>query len=130
MLTVNFNTDLLDAPIIDGIIFTTSETSLEVDNEFDIDLINISNYSVLKIENTNDNSVIKSINVDNLGSSLFIGKHFSNIKLNTLKDADIFLTASSNLTLSASGEFNGLKYPCRWKKHHFNIINFARGCYT
>ena len=62
----------------------------------------------MKIENTNDNSLVKSINIDNLRSSLSVGDHFSNIKLNALKDANIFLTASSDLTLSASGEFEDL----------------------
>jgi hypothetical protein len=105
-LTVTATDDLVETPTISGIeniIFTTSENSLGGDLEFDINLLNISDYQILEVINTNENSPVKTVDVSNLSSTLSVGSHFSNLKVNTLENVDVVLTASSNLSISTTG---------------------------
>ena len=110
-LTVTVTDDITATPTIRGIeiiTFTTSETSLGNDNEFDVNLLNISGTEVINFENTNSQSPIVTLDITNAESELAFGSHFSTAKIAAKDNTDLFLTVSSDMTISTTGSSRNL----------------------
>ncbi len=110
-LTITVNDDILGTPTVTGIekiIFTTSATKLGNDYEFDVNLVNITESDTVAFENTNSNSLIKTLDLINVGVPLSVASHFSIVKLAAQKDKDINLTISADTTLLTTGESKDL----------------------
>ena len=110
-LTVTVNEDMLGTPTVSGIekiIFTTSETKLGDDYEFDVNLVNITGSDTVTFENTNSDSLIKTLDVINVGVPISAGSHFSTIKIAGQIDKDINLSISADSALSTTGSSKDL----------------------
>ena len=110
-LTVTVTDDITATPTIRGIEiinFTTSETSLGNDNEFDVNLLNISGTEIINFENTNSQSPIVTLDITNAESELAFGSHFSTAKIAAKDNTDLFLTISSDMTISTTGSSRNL----------------------
>ena len=94
-LTVTATADLLDAPIVSGIetiTFSTSEATLGGDNEFDINLLNISEYNLIQFVNTNSSSLVNTVDLTNVGSNLSLGPNYTSAKIAAKENANIILS--------------------------------------
>ena len=110
-LTVTADDDIIGTPIVSGIeniIFTTSATKLGDDYEFDVNLVNITGSDTVSFENTNSDSLIKTLDLINVGVPISVGSHFSTIKLAGQTDIDINLNVSADTTLSSTGSSKDL----------------------
>ena len=91
-LTVVTTNDITATPVVSGIekiTFTTDEISLGTDNEFNIDLLNISDFDTINFTNTNSASLVKSLDLKNADSNLFIGPYFSSATIALKENADL-----------------------------------------
>lgn len=110
-LTVTADDDIIGTPIVSGIeniIFTTSATKLGDDYEFDVNLVNITGSDTVSFENTNSDSLIKTLDLINVGVPISVGSHFSTIKVAGQTDTNINLDISANSTLSTTGSSKDL----------------------
>ena len=110
-LTITANDDIIGTPTVSGIekiIFTTSATKLGGDYEFDVNLVNITGSDTVSFENTNSDSLIKTLDLINVGVPISVGSHFSTIKLAGQTDIDINLNVSADTTLSSTGSSKDL----------------------
>ena len=110
-LTITANDDIIGTPAVSGIekiIFTTSATKLGGDYEFDVNLVNITGSDTVSFENTNSDSLIKTLDLINVGIPISVGSHFSTIKVAGQTDIDINLNISANTTLSTTGSSKDL----------------------
>ena len=110
-LTITANDDIIGTPTVSGIekiIFTTSATKLGDDYEFDVNLVNITGSDTVSFENTNSDSLIKTLDLINVGVPISVGSHFSTIKLAGQTDIDINLNVSADTTLSSTGSSKDL----------------------
>ena len=110
-LTITANDDIIGTPTVSGIekiIFTTSATKLGDDYEFDVNLVNITGSDTVSFENTNSDSLIKTLDLINVGVPISVGSHFSTIKLAGQTDIDINLNVSADTTLSTTGSSKDL----------------------
>jgi Ca2+-binding RTX toxin-like protein len=110
-LTVTADDDIIGTPTVSGIekiIFTTSVTKLGDDYEFDVNLVNITGSDTVSFENTNSDSLIKTLDLINVGVPISVGSHFSTIKVAGQTDIDINLNISANTTLSTTGSSKDL----------------------
>ena len=110
-LTITANDDIIGTPTVSGveeIIFSTSATTLGNDYEFDVNLINITGSNTVTFENTNSNSLIKTLDLTNVGVPISVGSHFSTIKVAGQADKDINLDISADTTLSTTGSTKDL----------------------
>ena len=110
-LTITANDDIIGTPTVSGIekiIFTTSATKLGDDYEFDVNLVNITGSDSVSFENTNSDSLIKTLDLINVGVPISVGSHFSTIKLAGQTDIDINLNVSADTTLSSTGSSKDL----------------------
>ena len=110
-LTVTADDDIIGTPIVSGIeniIFTTSATKLGDDYEFDVNLVNITGSDTVSFENTNSDSLIKTLDLTNVSVPISVGSHFSTIKVAGQTDANINLDISANSTLSTTGSSKDL----------------------
>ena len=110
-LTVTATTDLLDAPIVSGIetiTFSTSETTLGGDNEFDINLLNISGYNLIKFSNNNPNSLVNTVDLTNVSSNLSLDPHYTNAKVAAKENVNIVLSITNDVNLSTTGSSKDL----------------------
>ena len=110
-LTITANDDIIGTPTVSGIekiIFTTSATKLGDDYEFDVNLVNITGSDNVSFENTNSDSLIKTLDLINVGVPISVGSHFSTIKLAGQTDIDINLNVSADTTLSSTGSSKDL----------------------
>ena len=67
-LTITADDDIIGTPTVSGvekIIFSTSATKLGNDYEFDVNLVNITGSDTVNFENTNSNSLIKTLDLTN-----------------------------------------------------------------
>ena len=111
ILTITANDDIIGTPTVSGIekiIFTTSATKLGDDYEFDVNLVNITGSDTVSFENTNSDSLIKTLDLINVGVPISVGSHFSTIKLAGQTDIDINLNVSADTTLSTTGSSKDL----------------------
>ena len=86
-LTITANDDIIGTPTVSGIekiIFSTSATKLGDDYEFDVNLSNITGSDTVSFENTNSDSLIKTLDLINVGVPISVGSHFSTIKIAVL----------------------------------------------
>ena len=110
-LTVTADDDIIGTPIVSGIeniIFTTSATKLGDDYEFDVNLVNITGSDTVSFENTNSDSLIKTLDLTNVGVPISVGSHFSTVKVAGQADKDINLDISADTTLSTTGSTKDL----------------------
>ena len=110
-LTVTTNDDIIGTPTVSGIeniIFSTSATKLGNDYEFDLNLVNINGTDAVTFENTNSNSLVKTLDLINVGVPISAGSHFSTIKIAGQTDKDINLNISADTTLSTTGSSKDL----------------------
>ena len=110
-LTITADDDIIGTPTVSGIekiIFTTSATKLGNDYEFDVNLVNITGSDTVSFENTNSDSLIKTLDLINVGVPIFVGSHFSTIKVAGQTDTNINLDISANSTLSTTGSSKDL----------------------
>ncbi len=110
-LTVTADDDIIGTPTVSGIekiIFTTSVTKLGDDYEFDVNLVNITGSDTVSFENTNSDSLIKTLDLINVGVPISVGSHFSTIKVAGQTDIDINLNVSADTTLSTTGSSKDL----------------------
>ena len=110
-LTITANDDIIGTPTVSGIekiIFTTSATKLGDDYEFDVNLVNITGSDTVSFENTNSNSLVKTLDLINVGVPISVGSHFSTIKVAGQADKDINLDISADTTLSTTGSTKDL----------------------
>ena len=110
-LTVTANDDIIGTPTVSGveeILFSTSATKLGNDYEFDVNLVNITGSDTVTFENTNSNSLIKTLDLTNVGVPISVGSHFSTIKVAGQADKDINLDISADTTLSTTGSTKDL----------------------
>ena len=110
-LTITATDDIIGTPTVSGIekiIFTTSATKLGDDYEFDVNLVNITGSDTVSFENTNSDSLIKTLDLINVGVPISVGSHFSTIKLAGQTDIDINLNVSADTTLSSTGSSKDL----------------------
>lgn len=110
-LTVTANDDIIGTPTVSGIeniIFSTSATKLGNDYEFDMNLVNINGTDAVTFENTNSNSLVKTLDLINVGVPISAGSHFSTIKIAGQTDKDINLNISADTTLSTTGSSKDL----------------------
>lgn len=110
-LTVNATADITDSPTVSGIefiTFATSASTLGGDTEFDINLLNISGYNSLNFVNNDTNSPVKTIDLQNVGSTLSIGSHYTIAKLAAIANADIILSIANDIILNTSGSSKDL----------------------
>ena len=110
-LTVTVNEDILGTPTVSGIekiIFTTSAAKLGDDYEFDVNLLNITGSDSVTFENTNSDSLIKTLDLINVGVTISAGSHFSTIKIAGQIDKDINLNISADTALSTTGSSKDL----------------------
>ena len=78
------------------------------DYEFDVNLVNITGSDTVTFENTNSNSLIKTLDLINVGVPISVGSHFSTIKVAGQTDKDINLDISADTTLSTTGSTKDL----------------------
>ena len=105
-LTVDATVDIVDTPSVSGIemiTFTTSASSLGSDNEFDVNLLNISGSDLIYFENTNSSSPVVDLNIANVSSAVSIGSHFQNAQLSAQDNTGLEVIIASDLTLSTTG---------------------------
>ena len=105
-ITITATDDIIGTATVSGvenIKFTTSATKLGGDYEFDVNLVNISGSDVVTFENVNSNSLIKTLDLINVGVPISVGSHFSVIKVGGQTDKDVNLTVSGDTTLSTTG---------------------------
>ena len=110
-LTITADDDIIGTPTVSGIekiIFTTSATKLGNDYEFDVNLVNITGSDTVSFENTNSDSLIKTLDLINVGVPISVGSHFSTIKVAGQTDTNINLDISANSTLSTTGSSKDL----------------------
>ena len=110
-LTITANDDIIGTPTVSGIekiIFTTSATKLGDDYEFDVNLVNITRSDTVSFENTNSNSLVKTLDLINVGATISVGSHFSTIKVAGQSDKDINLNISADTALSTTGSSKDL----------------------
>ena len=110
-ITITATDDILGTATVSGIetiTFTTSATTLGGDYEFDVNLANISGSNTLNFENSNSNSLIKTLDLINVGLPISVGSHFSTIKLASQTDSDINLIISADTTLTTTGSSKDL----------------------
>ena len=110
-LTITADDDIIGTPTVSGIekiIFSTSATKLGNDYEFDVNLVNITGSDTVTFENTNSNSLIKTLDLINVGVPISIGSNFSTIKVAGQTDEDINLNISADTTLSTTGSSKDL----------------------
>ena len=110
-ITITSTDDILGTATVSGIetiTFTTSATTLGGDYEFDVNLANISGSNTLNFENSNSNSLIKTLDLVNVGLPISVGSHFSTIKLAAQTDNDINLIISADTTLTTTGSSKDL----------------------
>ena len=110
-LTITANDDIIGTPTVSGveeIIFSTSATKLGNDYEFDVNLVNITGSDTVNFENTNSNSLIKTLDLTNVGVPISVGSHFSTVKVAGQADKDINLDISADTTLSTTGSTKDL----------------------
>ncbi len=110
-LTITATDDIIGTPTVSGIekiIFTTSATKLGDDYEFDVNLVNITGSDTVSFENTNSNSLVKTLDLINVGATVSVGSHFSTIKVAGQSDKDINLNISADTALSTTGSFKDL----------------------
>ena len=110
-ITITASDDILGTATVSGvetITFTTSATTLGGDYEFDVNLANISGSNTVNFENSNSNSLIKTLDLINVGLPISVGSHFSTIKLAGQTDNDINLIISADTTLTTTGSSKDL----------------------
>ena len=110
-LTITADDDIIGTPTVSGvekIIFSTSATKLGNDYEFDVNLVNITGSNTVTFENTNSNSLIKTLDLINVGVPISVGSHFSTVKVAGQTDQDINLDISADTTLSTTGSTKDL----------------------
>ena len=110
-LTITADDDIIGTPTVSGvekIIFSTSATKLGNDYEFDVNLVNITGSDTVTFENTNSNSLIKTLDLINVGVPISVGSHFSTVKVAGQTDKDINLDISADTTLSTTGSTKDL----------------------
>jgi hypothetical protein len=110
-LTITADDDIIGTPTVSGIekiIFTTSATKLGNDYEFDVNLVNITGSDTVSFENTNSDSLIKTLDLINVGVPISVGSHFSTIKVAGQTGTDINLDVSADTTLSTTGSSKDL----------------------
>ena len=110
-LTITADDDIIGTPTVSGvekIIFSTSATKLGNDYEFDVNLVNITGSDTVTFENTNSNSLIKTLDLINVGVPISVGSHFSTVKVAGQTDQDINLDISADTTLSTTGSTKDL----------------------
>ena len=110
-ITITATDDILGTATVSGIetiTFTTSATTLGGDYEFDVNLANISGSHTLNFENSNSNSLIKTLDLINVGLPIYVGLHFSTVKLASQTDSDINLIISADTTLTTTGSSKDL----------------------
>ena len=110
-LTITADDDITGTPTVSGvekIIFSTSATKLGNDYEFDVNLVNITGSDTVTFENTNSNSLIKTLDLINVGVPISVGSHFSTVKVAGQTDQDINLDISADTTLSTTGSTKDL----------------------
>ena len=110
-LTITATDDIIGTPTVSGIekiIFTTSDTKLGDDYEFDVNLVNITGSDTVSFENTNSDSLIKTLDLIHVGVPITVGSHFSTIKIAGQTDKDIDLNISADTTLSTTGSSKDL----------------------
>ncbi|MDC3205159.1 hypothetical protein OBA42_01050 [Paracoccaceae bacterium] len=105
-ITITATDDIIGTATVSGvenITFTTSAAKLGGDYEFDVNLVNISGSDIVTFENVNSNSLIKTLDLINVGVPISVGPHFSAIKVGGQTDKDLNLTVSGDTTLSTTG---------------------------
>ena len=110
-VTITANDDIIGTPTVSGIekiIFATSATKLGNDYEFDVNLVNFTGSDTVTFENSNSNSLIKTLDLINVGVPISAGSHFSTIKVAGQTDKDINLNISADTTLSTTGSSKDL----------------------
>ena len=110
-LTITADDDIIGTPTVSGIekiIFSTSATKLGNDYEFDVNLVNITGSDTVTFENTNSNSLTKTLDLINVGIPISVGTNFSTIKIAGQTDKDINLNISADTTLSTTGSSKDL----------------------
>ena len=110
-ITIAATDDIIGTATVSGvenIKFTTSATKLGGDYEFDVNLVNISGSDIVTFENVNSNSLIKTLDLINVGVPISVGSHFSAVKVGGQTNKDLNLTVSGDTTLSTTGASKNL----------------------
>lgn len=117
-LTISASDDIVDNPLVSGIetiVFTTSTSSLGGDTKFDINLSNITGANLIKFENTNIESNVKTLDLTNVSMPLSIGSHFSNLQIEAQNETDIILSITNDTSIKTTGNSTNLSITANGK---------------